>query len=37
MSMGNKMPDAGGWFFCLLGGFAVMLLLSSLGGCVWGG
>ncbi len=36
MSMGNKMPDAGGWFFCFMVGFVILLVLGNLGGCVFG-
>lgn len=35
MSMGNKMPDVGGWFWSIALGLAIMIILSNLGGCVF--
>ena len=35
MSSDNKMPDVGGWFWSIVLGLAVLIVLSNLGGCVW--
>ena len=35
MSSGNKMPDAGGWFWCFALGLAILVVLGNLGGCVF--
>ncbi len=31
MSMGNRMPDAGGWFWVIVVGCSLMLLLMEVG------
>lgn len=32
MSSGNRMPDAGGWFWSIVLGLAVLIVLGNLGG-----